>query len=222
MSAAAVCAMREAGRLWVVEELDKNSAELSFTCTQAWALLTYETFQYWPPGVWVAGMSGTVRGLGGLRVCSGSGIHMILPVATKLRVTSWGEVVSGDAGDLAGWTAAVTDFCAMVRAEGGDNFDYSVGFPYKTINDWIKACALIPGIDDDIQPASLEKRFSGAVRAQRGKRCISMPSVRRLPKNKDLLLSRPIGDQSCAPWATLNTLVGRLLDLCDGITGGYA
>ena len=47
----ALSLMRRAGRIWVIEELDKNSAELCFTCPRAWALLTYSTFQYWPEGI---------------------------------------------------------------------------------------------------------------------------------------------------------------------------
>ena len=43
--------VRDVSRDLVAEELDKNAAEMSFTCPRAWSLLAMEAFQSWPASV---------------------------------------------------------------------------------------------------------------------------------------------------------------------------
>lgn len=73
---------------------------------------------------------------------------------------------------------------------------------------------MVPGLRKELQPGFLNKHFHRIWKASLGKREPSWCRVRIIPKNKDCLRGRPLGDQSTSPLSVLFRIMSRFLDLC--------
>ena len=73
---------------------------------------------------------------------------------------------------------------------------------------------LIPDLREAIQPANINQQFFRLWKRKLGSRTQSWGTVRALPKQKNLSLGRPLGDQSCNPLSLLCRILARFLDLC--------
>ena len=72
---------------------------------------------------------------------------------------------------------------------------------------------IIPGVPGNLQPCALNKQFEFAIAKRMGTRSPILAPHRILPKNKSLLKTRPLGDQSTSVLWMLNRVVGRFVDL---------
>ena len=87
----------------------------------------------------------------------------------------------------------------MLIAEGGRNFFYDGSeLEWLDLNN-----ILIPDLREAIQPANINQQFFRLWKRKLGSRTQSWGTVRALPKQKNLSLGRPLGDQSCNPLSLL-------------------
>ena len=98
----------------------------------------------------------------------------------------------------------------MLVAEGGRNFSYDGSeLEWLDLNN-----ILIPDLREAIQPANINQQFFRLWKRKLCSRTQSWGTVRALPKQKNLSLGRPLGDQSCNPLSLLCRILARFLDLC--------
>ena len=101
----------------------------------------------------------------------------------------------------------------MLVAEGGRNFSYD-GSEHSEL-EWLDLNnILIPDLREAIQPANINQQFFRLWKRKLGSSTQSWGTVRALPKQKNLSLGRPLGDQSCNPLSLLCRILARFLDLC--------
>ena len=188
-----------------IEAIDKNTSEFVCMCPRMYHLLACALFQAYPSNTVLVGVSYLVQN-------PFSGTHTLTSAPKQFEI---GEkiTVSNILTDRLvfdnSW-ACSSDVVGKVMAIPGTNFSYDLSSHH-----WLQLEDLtIPGLEDALQPKQLNKRFSRLWAKMLSSRTESWGMVRALPKQKNLSLGRPLGDQSSNPLALLCRVLGRVLHLC--------
>lgn len=188
-----------------IETLDKNTSEFVCMCPRMYHLMACGLFQYYIPGIFLIGAS--YRAISPFHIhCRRRGAECVVRSNDVLKLSA----IHGDTlcfGSLETTKHVVSDFLVP---EPGKNFSYD-----SEARLWHDGADLhIPHLQHRLQPLVINKQFSRLWKRKLGSRQESWGTVRAIPKQKNLSLGRPLGDQSCNPLSLLSRILARFLDLC--------
>ncbi|CAE8613486.1 unnamed protein product [Polarella glacialis] len=188
-----------------IEALDKNTSEFVSMCPCLYQQLAASIFQF----------TGGDNKLAGFKYCLTSPVHLVdcstkelvsLGVGAVLKL----QLIENDCVFFEGYSGIKREVLGSLSRLHGDNFSYC-----PDNNTWIDILGLeVPGLRPEMQPVSINKQFSRLWANSLGSREASWGRVRAVPKNKNVAISRPLGDQSRNPLSLCCRLLARFLDLC--------